>query len=221
MESRRVGHRSQHGDHPRRAGTHRRCVDPDQCDGVDVVLKVTGTVAGAPRVVLEAVRESQARGDGQCRTRFADRPDSEGEGRSSRGRGDEHRWGRARCRHDAAALTPNAWASSRCGRQYQGHGRLLPQSRYAAGVCREERPGRQEGDVVCGSTKLSMETTVLANATGFHAGRRGMYGPACRTFGRSADAPGGRDARRQVWSTMRWALRLTRGPSSSSMRTRH
>ena len=29
------------------------------------------------------------------------------------------------------------------------------------------------------STKLSMETTVLANATGFHAGRRGMYGPSC------------------------------------------
>ena len=30
------------------------------------------------------------------------------------------------------------------------------------------------------STKLSMEATVLANATGFRAGRRGMYGPACR-----------------------------------------
>jgi predicted homoserine dehydrogenase-like protein len=29
------------------------------------------------------------------------------------------------------------------------------------------------------ATKLSMETTVLANATGFHAGRRGMYGPSC------------------------------------------
>src|SRR5262245_18949155 len=29
------------------------------------------------------------------------------------------------------------------------------------------------------ATKLSMETTVLANATGFHAGRRGMYGPKC------------------------------------------
>src|SRR5262252_7988686 len=28
-------------------------------------------------------------------------------------------------------------------------------------------------------TKLSMETTVIANATGFHAGQRGMYGPAC------------------------------------------
>lgn len=28
-------------------------------------------------------------------------------------------------------------------------------------------------------TKLSMETTVLANATGFHVGRRGMYGPKC------------------------------------------
>jgi predicted homoserine dehydrogenase-like protein len=30
------------------------------------------------------------------------------------------------------------------------------------------------------STKLSMEATVLANATGFHVGRLGMYGPACR-----------------------------------------
>src|SRR5262249_4041285 len=30
------------------------------------------------------------------------------------------------------------------------------------------------------ATKLSMEATVLANATGFHAGRRGMYGPACK-----------------------------------------
>jgi predicted homoserine dehydrogenase-like protein len=30
------------------------------------------------------------------------------------------------------------------------------------------------------STKLSMEATILANATGFSAGRRGMYGPACK-----------------------------------------
>jgi predicted homoserine dehydrogenase-like protein len=29
------------------------------------------------------------------------------------------------------------------------------------------------------ATKLSMETTVLANATGFGVGRRGMYGPPC------------------------------------------
>jgi predicted homoserine dehydrogenase-like protein len=29
------------------------------------------------------------------------------------------------------------------------------------------------------ATKLSMETTVLANAAGFQVGRRGMYGPAC------------------------------------------
>lgn len=29
------------------------------------------------------------------------------------------------------------------------------------------------------ATKLSMETTVLANATGFPVGRRGMYGPSC------------------------------------------
>jgi predicted homoserine dehydrogenase-like protein len=30
------------------------------------------------------------------------------------------------------------------------------------------------------STKLSMEATVLANATGFKVGRRGMYGPSCK-----------------------------------------
>lgn len=30
------------------------------------------------------------------------------------------------------------------------------------------------------ATKLSMEATVLANATGFHVGRRGMYGPPCK-----------------------------------------
>jgi predicted homoserine dehydrogenase-like protein len=37
------------------------------------------------------------------------------------------------------------------------------------------------------ATKLSMETTVLANATGFHAGRRGMYGPACKYIREIAD----------------------------------
>lgn len=37
------------------------------------------------------------------------------------------------------------------------------------------------------STKLSMEATVLANATGFHAGRRGMYGPACQNVREMAD----------------------------------
>jgi predicted homoserine dehydrogenase-like protein len=30
------------------------------------------------------------------------------------------------------------------------------------------------------ATKLSMEATVLSNATGFRVGRRGMYGPACK-----------------------------------------
>ena len=30
------------------------------------------------------------------------------------------------------------------------------------------------------ATKLSMETTVLSNATGFRAGKRGMHGPSCK-----------------------------------------
>jgi predicted homoserine dehydrogenase-like protein len=37
------------------------------------------------------------------------------------------------------------------------------------------------------ATKLSMEATVLANATGFRAGRRGMYGPACKYVRDMAD----------------------------------
>jgi predicted homoserine dehydrogenase-like protein len=37
------------------------------------------------------------------------------------------------------------------------------------------------------ATKLSMETTVLANATGFHVGRRGMYGPACEHVSEMVD----------------------------------
>lgn len=37
------------------------------------------------------------------------------------------------------------------------------------------------------ATKLSMEATVLANATGFRAGRRGMYGPSCKHVQEIAD----------------------------------
>lgn len=37
------------------------------------------------------------------------------------------------------------------------------------------------------ATKLSMEATVLANATGFRAGRRGMYGPPCKDVREMAD----------------------------------
>jgi predicted homoserine dehydrogenase-like protein len=37
------------------------------------------------------------------------------------------------------------------------------------------------------ATKLSMEATVLANATGFRAGRRGMYGPPCKDVREIAD----------------------------------
>jgi predicted homoserine dehydrogenase-like protein len=37
------------------------------------------------------------------------------------------------------------------------------------------------------ATKLSMESTVLANATGFQVGRRGMYGPSCANVREMAD----------------------------------
>ncbi|HYU45492.1 MAG TPA: NAD(P)-dependent oxidoreductase [Terriglobales bacterium] len=37
------------------------------------------------------------------------------------------------------------------------------------------------------ATKLSMEAAILANATGFQVGHRGMYGPACKYVGEMAD----------------------------------
>lgn len=37
------------------------------------------------------------------------------------------------------------------------------------------------------ATKLSMEATVLANATGFQVGQRGMYGPACENVREMGD----------------------------------
>ena len=37
------------------------------------------------------------------------------------------------------------------------------------------------------ATKLSMEATVLSNATGFHVGRRGMFGPPCSYVREIAD----------------------------------
>ena len=71
------------------------------------------------------------------------------------------------------------------------------------------------------ATKLSMETTVLANATGFRVGRRGMYGPACKDVREMAQSAAGRpDARAPASSTMRSAPRRTRAPSSSFTRTR-
>ena len=46
-------------------------------------------------------------------------------------------------------------------------------------VRRPARSGCQKVTSFADATKLSMETTVLANATGFGVGRRGMYGPSC------------------------------------------
>ncbi len=51
----------------------------------------------------------------------------------------------------------------------------LTQQAFAARVGQDARKITSFAD----ATKLSMETTVLANATGFGVGRRGMFGPSC------------------------------------------
>src|SRR3546814_16335702 len=45
-----------------------------------------------------------------------------------------------------------------------------------------ERANKQQGKMITAfadGTKSSMEMAVVANATGFRVGKRGMYGPAC------------------------------------------
>lgn len=69
------------------------------------------------------------------------------------------------------------------------------------------------------ATKLSMETTVLANATGFHVGRRGMYGPACRHMREMANLLRPNQFRRDWW-TMLWEPPPTLAPSLWSVKNR-
>ena len=68
------------------------------------------------------------------------------------------------------------------------------------------------------ATKLSMEATVLANATGFHAGRRGMYGPTCKHVRRWRNCCRPTRCLALALSIMRWGLNHTQALSSSFTR---
>jgi len=150
------------------------------CDAIDVLVEVTGTVAPAARLVLEAIERGKhvalvnAELDsliGPILKRKADRA--------------------------AVVLTHTDGDEPGVAMTLLRYLRTLGLRPVAAGnikgmVDYYRNPDTQrsfaeknEQDVrkitsFADSTKLSMETTVLANATGFHAGRRGMYGPACK-----------------------------------------
>jgi len=149
------------------------------CPAIDIVLEVTGTVEAAARVVLQAFEHGKhvvlvnAELDSLVGPVLKARADSAG-----------------------VVLTHTDGDEPGVAMTLLRYLRLLGLRTVAAGnikgmVDHYRTPETQRGfaekydqDVrkvtsFADSTKLSMETTVVANATGFHVGRRGMYGPSC------------------------------------------
>jgi len=150
------------------------------CDGIDVVVEVTGTVGAAARTTLEAFRHGKhvvlvnAELDsflGPVLKKKADRAGVV----ITHTDGDEPGVAMTLLRYlRTTGLHPVAAGNIKGMVDYYRN----PETQRAFAV-------RNDQDVkkvtsFADATKLSMEATVLANATGFRVGRRGMYGPACQ-----------------------------------------
>ncbi len=150
------------------------------CDSIDIVLEVTGTVAAGARVVLEAISYGKhvvmvnAELDSLLGPILKAKADLAGVVLTHTD-GDE----------PGVAMTLLRYLRT-CGMRPVAAGNIKgmvdyyrnpdTQKAFAEKNDQDARKVTSFAD----ATKLSMETTVLANATGFHAGRRGMYGPACK-----------------------------------------
>jgi predicted homoserine dehydrogenase-like protein len=150
------------------------------CDSIDIILEVTGTVAAGARVVLEAISYGKhvvmvnAELDSLLGPILKAKADQAGVVLTHTD-GDE----------PGVAMTLLRYLRT-CGMRPVAAGNIKgmvdyyrnpdTQKAFAEKNDQDARKVTSFAD----ATKLSMETTVLANATGFHAGRRGMYGPACK-----------------------------------------
>ncbi len=150
------------------------------CDGIDIIVEVTGSVEPAADVVLQAFAGGKhvvlvnAELDSLIGPILKLKADSAGVVITHTD-GDEPGVAMTLLRYlRMLGLRPVAAGNIKGMVDY--HRNPETQRAFAA---------RNDQDVMkvtsfADSTKLSMEATVLANATGFHAGRRGMYGPACK-----------------------------------------
>ena len=149
------------------------------CDAVDVVIEVTGTVDFAAQSVLDAFRCGKhvvlvnAELDSTLGPILKTRADSAGVAISHTD-GDE----------PGVAMTLIRYLRS-CGLRPVAAGNLKGMVDYyrtpetQRGFAVQHKLDARKSTSFADSTKLSMEATVLANATGFSVGRRGMYGPKC------------------------------------------
>ena len=149
------------------------------CDAVDIVVEVTGTVEAAAHVVLQAFEHGKhvvlvnAELDSLLGPILKAKADAAGVVLTHTD-GDE----------PGVAMTLLRYLRS-LGLRPVGAGNIKGMvDHYRTPETQQGWAEKYDQDVrkvtsFADSTKLSMETTVVSNATGFHVGRRGMYGPAC------------------------------------------
>ena len=150
------------------------------CDAIDIIVEVTGTVAAAAHVVLEAFDHGKhvvlvnAELDSLLGPILKMRADQAGVVLTHTD-GDEPGVAMTLFRYlRSLGLRPVAAGNIKGMVDYY----RTPETQLAFAEKNDQDVRKVTS--FADATKLSMETTVLANATGFHAGRRGMYGPACK-----------------------------------------
>jgi len=149
------------------------------CDSIDVIVEVTGTIEAAAHVVLEAFDHGKhvvlvnAELDSMLGPILKTKADRAGVVVTNTD-GDEPGVAMTLFRYlRSLGLRPVAAGNLKGMIDYYRTPKT--QKAFAEKNDQDVRKVTSFAD----ATKLSMETTVLANATGFHVGCRGMYGPAC------------------------------------------
>jgi predicted homoserine dehydrogenase-like protein len=150
------------------------------CDGIDLLVEVTGNVAAGARLVLQACKQGKdvvlvnAELDSLLGPILKAKADQAGVVLTHTD-GDEPGVAMTLLRYlRTCGLRPVAAGNIKGMVDYYRNPET--QRAFAEKNDQDARKVTSFAD----ATKLSMETTVLANATGFHVGRRGMYGPACK-----------------------------------------
>ncbi len=150
------------------------------CDAVDILVEVTGTVEAAAHVVIDAFDHGKhvvlvnAELDSMLGPILKAKADLAGVVLTHTD-GDEPGVAMTLFRYlRSLGLHPVAAGNLKGMVDYY----RTPETQRAFAEKNDQDPRKVTS--FADATKLSMEATVLANATGFHVGRPGMYGPACK-----------------------------------------
>ena len=159
------------------------CDNPDiltACGAIDLLLEVTGTVEPAVRVVLDAFHHGKhvvivnAELDSLLGPLLKAKADEAGVVVTNTD-GDEPGVAMTLYRYlRSLGLQPVAAGNLKGMVDYYRN----PDTQLAFAQKNDQDPRKVTS--FADATKLSMEATVLANATGMRVGRRGMYGPRCK-----------------------------------------